>query len=108
MQSLNRVELIGHLGHDPILKAINPTTQVATLHLATSESYLDSNKQWQKKTEWHTLVLWNKLAEYAVRNLKKGGRLYVEGKLHTRSYQSGGGETHRVTEVQVERLLLLD
>lgn len=108
MNSLNRVELIGHLGHAPVLKVLNPTTQVVTLHLATSEAYLDSQKQWQKKTEWHTLILWNKQAETAVKILSKGALVYVEGKLQSRNYTGNDGEKRTVTEIQVERFIALD
>ncbi len=108
MQSLNRVELIGHLGHDPSLKVLNPNTSVATLHLATSESYLDSKNEWQKSTQWHTLILWNRQAETAVKILRKGTLMYVEGKLQTRSYLIENGEKRNVTEIQVERFIALD
>ena len=83
---LNRVMLIGNLGADPEIKHLESGTSVANFSLATSESYKDKSGEWQDKTEWHNIVAWGKAAD-RTEKLKKGQRIYLEGKLTTESWE---------------------
>ena len=78
-KSLNRVQLIGNLGKDPEVKYTPQGTPVAKITLATNERFKDKSGEWQDRTEWHNVVLWQRLAEIAGEYLKKGGKVYVEG-----------------------------
>src|SRR5208337_2634387 len=85
-KSLNRVQLIGNLGKDPEVKYTPQGTPVAKLTIATNERFKDKGGEWQDRTEWHNVVLWQRLAEIAGEYLKKGGKVYIEGRLQTRSW----------------------
>jgi single-strand DNA-binding protein len=85
-KSLNRVQLIGNLGKDPEIKYTPQGTPVAKITLATNERFKDKAGEWQDRTEWHNVVLWQRLAEIAGEYLKKGGKVYIEGRLQTRSW----------------------
>lgn len=100
MASLNKVMLIGNLGKDPELRHTASGTPVATFSIATSERF--KNKQtneWEKKTEWHNIVLWDKQATLAGQYLTKGSTIYVEGRLQTRKWQDKSGNDRYTTEV---------
>lgn len=108
-RSLNRVELIGNLGQDPELRSTPQGVSVCTLRIATSESYKDKNSgEWKEVTEWHRVVLWENLAEYAAKSLKKGSKVFTEGKLKSRSYDDKDGITRYVTEIYGNSLIILD
>jgi single-strand DNA-binding protein len=106
-RSVNKVILVGNLGQDPEIKTTPQGKQVATINIATSESYKDSAGEWHTNTEWHRITLWDYLAESAQKNLKKGSKVYVEGKLQTRSYEKDG-ITRYVTDIRATQLVLLD
>ena len=108
MNSINRVTLLGFLGKDPLYRVLSGNVSTATLYLATSEAYNDPQEQWQQQTEWHTLIVWGKLAEYAHNKLRKGMRVYAEGKLKRRSFEVEGMGRKQVTEVIVDRIFSLD
>jgi len=108
MNGLNKVTLIGNLGKDPEVKTIDEKLIVAKFGLATTESYKDEKGEKQQVTEWHNIVLWNKQAEMVGKYLKKGSKIYLEGKLKTRSYQNKEGEKRYVTEIIAEHFLMLD
>ena len=99
MRSINRVTLLGHLGADPDVKVTANKANLATLNLATNQSWKDSEGNWQEKTEWHRVVCWDKIAEKAGENLKKGDPVFLEGLLTTRTWEDKEGEKHYVTEV---------
>ena len=102
--TVNRVILIGNLGSDPEVKTTPQGVQVANFSLATSESWTDKNTgEKQEKAEWHRLVLWRRLAEIAGQFLNKGAKIYVEGKLQTRSWDDTGQKRY-MTEVVVNQL----
>jgi len=108
-RGVNKVILIGNLGSDPEVKYLPNGNAVATLSLATSESWNDrTSGERQERTEWHRLVLWRKLAEIAEKYLKKGSKIYVEGKLQTRSWDDQSGQKRYTTEVVVNELEMLD
>ena len=103
MKGINKVILIGNLGQDPEIRYTSGGMAIATLSLATSESWRDKQTGEQKeRTEWHRVVLVGKLAEVAGQYLKKGSQVYVEGKLQTRKWQDQSGQDRYTTEVQVD------
>jgi single-strand DNA-binding protein len=108
MNSINRVTLLGFLGKDPLYRVLSGNVSTATLYLATSEAYKDPQEQWQQQTEWHTLIVWGKLADYCNNKLRKGMRVYAEGKLKRRSFEVEGMGRKQVTEVIVDRIFSLD
>jgi single-strand DNA-binding protein len=107
MAAVNKVILVGNLGADPEMNSANNGTQVANLSLATSEQWTDKSGERQERTEWHRLVLWEKLADVAARFLKKGSQIYVEGKLQTRSWEDPNGQKKWTTEIRVFQLQML-
>ena len=107
MKSLNKVQIIGNLGKDPEVKYTASGTAVANFSIATNERFKDKAGEWQDRTEWHNIVVWQKLAEIAGEYLKKGGKVYVEGRLQTRSWEKDG-QTKYTTEIVGSDLILLD
>jgi single-strand DNA-binding protein len=107
MKGLNRVSLIGHLGKDPEVVQVSADTRVAKVSIATSESYRDKAGQLKTQTDWHALVMWGKLAEVAGAHLRKGTKLFVEGKLKSRKYTDKQGLTKYVTEVIVDSIIII-
>jgi single-strand DNA-binding protein len=106
--TVNKVILVGNLGSDPEVKTTPSGAEVANFSLATSESWTDkASGEKQTKTEWHRLVLWRRLAEVAGQYLKKGAKIYVEGKLETRSWEDKEGQKRFTTEVVVYQLEML-
>ena len=91
-RGVNKVILIGNLGSDPEVKFTPSGVPVTNFNLATSETWTDKSGERQERTEWHRLVLWRRLAEIAGQYLKKGGKIYVEGKLQTRSWDDQSGQ----------------
>ena len=107
-KSLNKVMLIGNLGKDPEVKYTPSGTPVAKLTVATNERFKDKDGQWADRTEWHNVVLRQRLAEIAGEYLKKGGKAYVEGRLQTRSWEDKQTNQKRyMTEVVASDLVLL-
>ncbi len=107
--SVNKVILIGNLGKDPEVRHLENGASVANFSLATSETYKDRTSGERKTiTDWHNIVLWRGLAEIAEKYLKKGSKIYIEGKLRTRSYEDQNGQTRYVTEVVGDELTMLD
>jgi single-strand DNA-binding protein len=106
-KSLNKVQLIGHLGKDPELRYTASGIAVATFSMATSESWKDQEGNQQERTEWHNIVAWRKLAEICGEYLKKGKRVYIEGKIQTRSYEKDGVKKY-ITEIVADDLIMLD
>lgn len=108
-RGVNKVILIGNLGSDPEVRYTPNGAPVANFSLATSESWNDRNTgERQERTEWHRLVLWSKLAEIAGQYLKKGAKIYVEGRLQTRSWDDQSGQKRYTTEIVVNDMQMLD
>jgi single-strand DNA-binding protein len=108
-RSVNKVILVGNLGKDPELRSTPQGKSVCSFSIATSESYLDKvSNEWKENTDWHNIVLWERLADSAARSLKKGSKVYIEGSLKHRSYEGKDGVTRYVTEVLGRELVLLD
>lgn len=108
-KSLNRVQLIGNLGKDPEVKHTPSGTAVARIALATNERYKDKAGEWQDRTEWHTVIAWSRFAELAGEYLHKGSKIYVEGRLQTRSWDDRETQAKKyATEIIVSDLIFLD
>ena len=107
-KSVNKVILLGNVGKDPEVKFLPSGLPVANLTLATSERFKDKSGEWQDKTEWHNLTAYQRLAEIIRDYVKKGNKLYVEGRIQTRSWddQQSGQKRYR-TEIVVNDLVLL-
>lgn len=106
-RSLNKVMIIGNLGKDPESKMTTTGKSVSNFSVALSERYKDKSGNWQDKTEWVNVVVWERLSELASQYLKKGSKVYIEGRISTRSYEKDGA-TRYITEVVGQELLLLD
>ena len=99
MRSMNRVFLIGHVGQSPRVRVMPSGRKVANFTLATNEVWRDASGQRQERTEWHRIVAFGDLAEFAERYIQKGRFILVEGRLQTRQYVDGQGITRYVTEI---------
>ena len=106
--SINKAILIGNLGSDPELRSTPSGVQVANFSLATTESWTDKSGERQERTEWHRVVIWRRLAEVAGQYLKKGSKIYIEGKLQTRSWEDQNGQKRYTTEVVANSMEMLD
>ncbi len=105
--SLNKVMLIGNLGKDPEFRAFEGGGSITRFPLATSETYTNRQNEKVTQTEWHTIVLRNKLGEVADKYLKKGDKVFIEGKLKTRSWEDQSGERKYATEIQADNMTML-
>ena len=103
----NKVQLIGNLGNDPEIIALESGRKLAKFSLTTNESYKDVNGEKQTKTDWHNIVAWGKTAEIIEKYVTKGKEVAVEGKLTTRNYETKEGEKRYITEVVCNELLML-
>ncbi len=106
--SVNKVILIGNLGKDPEIKRLENGAVIASFPLATSEIFTDKNTGEKREiTDWHDIVLWRGLAEVAEKYIRKGTKVYVEGKLKKRSWQDKEGNNRYATEVVGDELTIL-
>ena len=101
-KGINRVTIIGNLGKEPEVKYTQDSKAIASLTLATSESWKDQSGQIQEKTEWHKVSIFGKLAEIAGKYLRKGSQVYIEGKLQTRKWQDQQGQDRYTTEIVLD------
>lgn len=103
----NNVQLIGHLGADPEVKNFDSGRKQVVMRIATTERF-QSNGEWKEDTQWHRVVTWNRIADRAEQQLKKGSFVLAEGKLTHRNYDDANGQKHYVTEIQLQNFILLD
>ena len=107
-KSVNKVILLGNLGKDPEVKYTPSGVPVAKFSLATNERYKDKGGEWQDRTEWHNIVAWQRLAEIVGEYVKKGSKIYIEGRLQTSSWEDKqSGEKKYRTEIIASDLVLL-
>src|SRR6516165_12188493 len=107
-KSVNKVILVGNVGQDPEVKYTPSGVPVARVSLATNERFKDRNDQWQDRTEWHSVVAWQRLAEIVGEYVRKGQSLYVEGKLQPSTWEDKqSGEKKYRTEIVARDLVLL-
>jgi single-strand DNA-binding protein len=107
-KSVNKVILVGNVGKDPEVKYTPGGMPVARFSVATSENYKDRNDEWQERTEWHSIVAWQRLAEIVGEYVRKGSKLYIEGRLQTSSWEDreSGSRKYR-TEIVARDIVLL-
>ena len=110
-RSLNKVTLIGNVGGDPEVRSVTGGNRVANFSLATSRQWNDASGAKQEKTEWHKCIVWNtkgtQLADIVERYVKKGDKLYIEGRIEYRQWQDKEGQTRYTTEINVRELIML-
>lgn len=108
-RGINKVILIGNLGADPEIRYMPSGSAVASVSLATSESWTDKQtNQKQERTEWHRISFFNRLAEIVGQYLRKGAKIYVEGSLRTRKWQDKNGIDRYTTEIIANEMQMLD
>jgi single stranded DNA-binding protein len=107
-RTLNKVMLIGNVGRDPELKHTPSGIPVASFNLATTDSWKDRAGNLQEHTDWHSVVAWRGLAEVCCKLVKKGARIYIEGKLQTRNFEDKNGNRKHIVEILIDNMLLLD
>lgn len=107
-KDLNKVQLIGRLGQDPELKYTQSGTAVVSFSVATGSKWKDQEGNWQEKTEWHNLKAWRNLAEIISNYLKKGSKVYIEGRLETSNWEDENKKKHYKTEIVVDDMIMLD
>ena len=106
MADLNKVMILGNVGKDPEIRYTANGNAQTTFSVAANRNYQRPDGEWEKETEWFTVVTWNKLAERMAQALQRGDRVYVEGRLHTRSWDGQDGKRQYRTEVIADRVLL--
>jgi|SaaInl4_135m_RNA_FD_contig_41_590185_length_682_multi_7_in_0_out_0_1 single-strand DNA-binding protein len=107
--TVNKVIIIGNLGNDPEIRYMANGNPVASLSVATSESWKDKQTgEMQERTEWHRVSIFNKLAEIAGEYLKKGSKVFIEGKIRTRKWQDKSGQDRYTTEIIADSMQMLD
>ncbi len=104
---LNKAMLIGRLGNDPELKYTQSGIAVVSFSIATSTKWKGQDGNWQEKTEWHNLKAWKGLAETCSNYLKKGSKIYAEGRLETSMWETDGKKNYK-TEIVLDNMIMLD
>lgn len=108
-RGVNKVIIVGNLGNDPEVRYMPSGAAIANISVATSESWKDKQTgQTQERTEWHRIVLFNRLGEIAGQYLRKGSKVYLEGSLRTRKWQDANGQDKYTTEIVASELQMLD
>lgn len=108
MASLNRATLIGNLTRDPEFKTTPTGQSVVSFAVATNRAWLDVNRQKQEKADFHNIVAWGKLAEICNQYLKKGRKVFIEGRIQTRDWQGQDGVKRYRTEIVADNMIMLD
>lgn len=108
MVGLNKMMVIGNLGTDPEMRYTPNGSPVTSFRLATTRTYTTGDGERQQDTEWFTIVAWNQLAELCNQYLSKGRRAYVDGRLHSHSWEGNDGQTRFRNEIIADRVLFLD
>ncbi len=110
-RSLNKVTIIGNLGADPEVRSTANGSRVATISVATSRQWNTPSGERQEKTEWHRVVLWNSktypLADIVEKYLKKGDKVYIEGRIEYRTWEDREGNTRYTTEINAREMIML-
>lgn len=108
MRGINKAIIVGTLGQDPDVRFLPSGKPVANLRIATNERWKDQQGQQQERTEWHTVVYFDRMAEIAQQYLRKGSKVYVEGSLTTRKWQDQQGQDRYSTEIKGREMQMLD
>lgn len=108
MRGVNKVIIVGHLGNDPDVRQFSNGGSVTNISVATSEQWTDKQSgEKREATEWHRVVLFNRLGEIAAQYLRKGSQVYIEGSLRTRKWQDESGQDRYVTEIRADNMQML-
>lgn len=107
-RGINKVIIVGNLGRDPEIRYTPTGSAVANVSVATSDGWKDKDGNQQERTEWHRVVFFNRLAEIAGEYLKKGSKIYLEGRLQTRKWQDNNGQERYTTEIIGNEMQMLD
>lgn len=106
--SLNRAQILGHIGQDPSISYLGDGKPVAKFTVATSEKWKDGDGETQERTDWHNVICWSKLAEICGQYLHKGSKVYIEGRLQTRSWEDKAtGQKKYMTEIVASNVIML-
>ncbi len=108
MKTQNKVQLIGYVGNDPTVTTASNGSKRARLRVATDAFFRNQKGESVKKTSWHTIVAWDKKAEYAENNFLKGSHILIDGHIKYRSYKNEKGEPRHISEIIAELLMNLD
>ena len=108
MKGVNKVILIGNIGKDPDIQYLEGNIAIAKFPLATTETYKDKNGVTVSQTEWHSIVLWRKLAEIAEKYLHKGSPVYIEGRIRSRNWEDKDKVRRFSTEILGDNVIMLD
>ena len=108
MSGVNKAILVGNVGKDPEVRHLDNGRSVAKFPLATTERYKNKEGERVERTEWHNINMWSPLAEIAEKYIRKGSKLYVEGRIQTRNYEDASGNKKYFTEVEVRDMIMLD
>ncbi len=108
MSCVNKVILVGNLGADPQLRVTSSGRPLATFSVATSRNWQDDKGEWQQQTSWHRVVVWGERAQTVSDRMAKGHRVYVEGRLQSRSWEDERGQRRYLTEVHARRVFQLN
>lgn len=108
MSIKNKVQLVGHVGQDPEIRTFGDSGKLAKFSVATNESYQNRNGEWQETTTWHNLIAWRIQADKVEKYIKKGAYVLIEGKLVNRDYTGQDNIKRYITEIDVQRFMLLD
>src|SRR3954451_14080137 len=106
--SLNKCMIIGNLGRDPEMRYTPSGQAVTQFTVATNRNYSDQNQEWQKETEWLRVVVWGQQAERAAENLRKGNKVYIEGRIQTRQWEDQTGQKRYTTELVANQVTSLE
>jgi single-strand DNA-binding protein len=106
--SLNKCMIIGNLGRDPEMRYTPSGQAVTQFTVATNRNYRDQSGEWQKETEWFRVVVWAQQAERAAENLRKGHKVYVEGRIQTRQWEDQSGQKRYTTELIANQVTSLE
>lgn len=106
MSSLNRVQLIGHLGRDPEARVSQSGSGIVSFSMATTETYTNKAGEKVKNTEWHNITAFSKLADIMAKYLHKGDQVYIEGRLKTEQWEKDG-QKHNTTKIIADRMVML-
>jgi len=107
MSCVNQVILLGNLGADPVLRVTSAGRNLATFSVATSRNWQNDDGEWQQQTNWHRVVVWGERAQTVSDRMAKGNRVYVEGRLQSRSWEDERGARRTLTEVHARRVYQL-
>lgn len=106
--SVNKVTLLGNLGQEPELKTLTAGATICNLSVATNEQWIDEKKGVQERVEWHRVQVWGRAADACSKYLNKGSKVYVEGRIHTRSWEDKEGKKQWTTNIVATHVIFLD